>query len=140
MEASALTAPLARHLWLLRDASQLAVARRFAGEAAEAFGFDDDETYAFTFAVNEAVSNAMEHGEPFEDGTVRLRIDDETSGLTFSVLDRGTFTPHSPPQIDGVADRGRGLALMATMVDYLQIKPLDEGTLVRLTKRRVATA
>jgi anti-sigma regulatory factor (Ser/Thr protein kinase) len=140
VEAAAVAAPLARDLWLLGDPSQLGAARRFAQDAAAAFGFDDDETYAFTFAVNEAVSNAIEHGEPFEDGTIRLRIHDEGHGLTFSVLDRGSFTPNSPRKVDGVADRGRGLAFMAAMVDDLQVKPMEEGTLVRLTKRRVAIA
>ena len=140
MEAVAVAAPFARDLWLLGDPSQLGAARRFAEDAAAVFGFDEDETYQFTFAVNEAVSNAIEHGETFEDGTVRLRIDDEADGLTFSVLDRGSFTPSSPRKVDGVADRGRGLAFMAAMVDDLQVKPMEEGTLVRLTKRRVVTA
>jgi anti-sigma regulatory factor (Ser/Thr protein kinase) len=137
VEASALTAPLARDLWLLGDPSQLCRARRFAEEAAAAFGFDDDETYAVAFAVNEAVSNAIEHGAPFEDGTVRLRVHEDDDRLTFSVLDRGTFTLQSHAPVDGIADRGRGLAFMAAMVDDFQVKPLEEGTLVRLTKRRV---
>jgi anti-sigma regulatory factor (Ser/Thr protein kinase) len=124
-----------RNLCLLGDASELWRARRFAEEAAEAFGFDDNDSYAFAFAVNEAVSNAIEHGRPCRDGNVRLRIDVERSGLTFRVKDCGDFTASSGP-LDPMADRGRGLAFMAAMVDELEVKPVNGGTLVRLTKLR----
>jgi anti-sigma regulatory factor (Ser/Thr protein kinase) len=126
--------PVAGDLRLPGEPSQLFRARRFAEEAAAAFGFTDQDSYAFAFAVNEAVSNAIEHGEPCDDGTVRLRIQEEGSALTFWVRDCGTFAER-PPSTDPIADRGRGLAFMAAMVDELQVTPVAGGTVIRLTKR-----
>jgi anti-sigma regulatory factor (Ser/Thr protein kinase) len=125
----------AKDLWLISDPSELWRARRFAEGAAKAFGFCEEDCYAFAFAANEAVSNAVEHGEPYDDGTVRLRVEEEGSDLTFYVKDCGTFAPHVRTD-NGIVDRGRGLTFMAAVVDELEVKPVDEGTLVRLTKRR----
>jgi anti-sigma regulatory factor (Ser/Thr protein kinase) len=125
----------AKDLWLISDPSQLWRARRFAEGAAKAFGFGEEDCYAFAFAANEAVSNAVEHGAPYDDGTVRLRIEEDGLELTFYVEDRGTFAPQVRTD-DAISDRGRGLAFMAAVVDELEVKPVDEGTLVRLTKRR----
>ena len=137
MTTAAPIRPIVGDLRLRGQASQLAKARRFAEEAASAFGFDGDDTYAFAFAVNEAVSNAIEHGEPCEGGTVWLRIEEESGALTFWVRDCGTFVPRAGPA-DPIAERGRGLAFMAAMVDELQITPIAGGTVIRLTKMRRA--
>src|SRR5215208_4704843 len=135
MTTAAPARPFADDLRLPGKASHLAKARRFAERAAAKFGFDDQESYAFAFAVNEAVSNAIEHGEPCEEGTVRLRIEEEGSALTFWVKDCGTFAPQAGP-LDPIAERGRGLAFMAAMVDELQVTPVADGTVIRLTKMR----
>jgi anti-sigma regulatory factor (Ser/Thr protein kinase) len=135
MTTAAPARPIANDLRLPGEASQLAKARRFAEEAASAFGFDDEESYAFAFAVNEAVSNAIEHGAPCDEGTVALRIEEEGSALTFWVRDCGTFAPQARPA-DPIAERGRGLAFMAAMVDELQVTPVAGGTVIRLTKVR----
>jgi anti-sigma regulatory factor (Ser/Thr protein kinase) len=127
--------PIVGDLWLRGQASQLARARRFAEEAASAFGFDDDDTYAFAFAANEAVSNAIEHGKPCEGGTVRLRIEEDAGALSFWVKDCGTFVPPAGPA-DPLAERGRGLAFMTAMVDELELTPIAGGTVIRLTKMR----
>jgi anti-sigma regulatory factor (Ser/Thr protein kinase) len=127
--------PIAAHLRLRGEPSQLWRARRFAEEAAAEFGFDEEDSYAFVFAVNEAVSNAIEHGKPCADGTVSLRIDEEGPALTLWVRDCGTFAAKARPT-DAIADRGRGLAFMAAMVDELQVTPVAGGTVIRLTKRR----
>jgi anti-sigma regulatory factor (Ser/Thr protein kinase) len=126
-----------RELWLLAHPSQLREARGFADEAASSFGFDEAERYAFTFAVNEAVSNAIEHGSPSPEGTIRLCVAEENGSLALYVQDYGTFAPDAPA-VDALPHRGRGLAFMAAMVDEIDLRQDPGSTIVRLSKRRGA--
>jgi anti-sigma regulatory factor (Ser/Thr protein kinase) len=137
VEATCLAIPPVQDLWLLAAPSQLSRARRFAEEAAAAFGFDDDESYDFKSAANEAVANAIEHGKPCADGTIRLRISAQRSALTLYVRDCGSFASHAGSEADA-GDRGRGLVVMASMVDEVEVQPGASNTVVRLTKRRAA--
>lgn len=117
--------------------SALGSARKYAEEAAAAFGFDADGCFEFMFAANEAVTNAIKHGAPDERGQIHLSVvvDDQTDRLMFVVRDRGTFAPHAP---DGAtrSERGRGLALMAGLMDEVQLCIEPAGTTVRLYKAR----
>ena len=122
-------------LWLSADPAELARARQFVDEAAASFGFAEDERFALTFAVNEAVSNAIEHGSSSGVGRVRLSHAVEDDALAYYVEDSGAFAPQAPTD-EALPDRGRGLAFMANMVDELDLRPSAEGTMVRLAKRR----
>lgn len=124
-------------LELVADPSHLGAARRFAEGAATRFGLDERERYEFTFAVNEAVSNAIEHGSPSPAGTIRMQVAEEGGALVFEVEDHGTFTA-KPPSPDPFPERGRGLAFMAAVVDEVDVRHGDSGTIVRLCKRRAA--
>lgn len=124
-------------LELKPDPRQLATARRFVDAAAARFGLHDQERYEFTFAVNEAVSNAIEHGRPSPDGKVRLHVAEEDGALVFEVEDHGTFAPGAP-SVDRFPERGRGLAFMAAMMDEVDVRRGSNGTVVRLCKRRAA--
>jgi serine/threonine-protein kinase RsbW len=124
-----------RELELLAAPSELRTARRFAATAAACYGLDEEESYAFTFAVNEAVSNAIEHGRPSSEGTIRLHVADEDGGLAFYVKDHGIFAP-SVSQLEALPARGRGLAFMTVMVDQVDVRQEETGTVIRLFKRR----
>jgi anti-sigma regulatory factor (Ser/Thr protein kinase) len=124
-------------LELRADPGELAAARRFVDAAAARFGLEGDERYEFTFAVNEAVSNAIEHGRPSPDGKIRLHVAVEDAALVFEVEDHGTFAP-GPPVIDQLHERGRGLAFMAATMDEVDVRRGSNGTVVRLCKRRAA--
>jgi anti-sigma regulatory factor (Ser/Thr protein kinase) len=124
-------------LELRADPGELATARRFVDAAAARFGMEDQERYELTFAVNEAVSNAIEHGRPSPDGKIRLHVAEEDGALVFEGEDHGTFTP-GPPAIDQLHERGRGLAFMAATMDEVDVRRGSNGTVVRLCKRRAA--
>jgi anti-sigma regulatory factor (Ser/Thr protein kinase) len=124
-----------REVWLAAEPTQLAETRRMADEAAASYGLREPERFAFAFAVNEAVSNAIEHGSPSPQGRIRIRFSDEGSGLVCSVQDYGKFSPRATVH-DQPSSRGRGLVLMARMVEELGLCRDSTGTLVRLTKRR----
>jgi serine/threonine-protein kinase RsbW len=124
-------------LELRADPGELATARRFVDAAAARFGLEDEERYEFTFAVNEAVSNAIEHGRASPDGKIRLHVGEEDGALVFEVEDHGTFAP-GPPAFDQLHERGRGLAFMAATMDEVDVRGGSNGTVVRLCKRRAA--
>jgi serine/threonine-protein kinase RsbW len=129
----------AARLELVADPARLGEARRFADGAAARFGLDERERYDFTFAVNEAVSNAIEHGDPSPAGTIRMEVAEENGALVFEVEDHGRFKA-KPPTIDPFPERGRGLAFMAAVVDEVDVRHGSSGTVVRLCKRRAAAA
>jgi anti-sigma regulatory factor (Ser/Thr protein kinase) len=122
-------------LWLRAHPSELGEARAFADQQAREFGFGEEQRYGLTFAVNEAVSNAIEHGAPSRDGTVKICAVEEDRALAFYVWDWGRFSPDVPvPQ--ALPERGRGLAFMAALVDEVDLRREGEATVVRLAKCR----
>jgi anti-sigma regulatory factor (Ser/Thr protein kinase) len=128
-----------REVWLVADPTELAEMRRLADEAAASYGLKEPERFAFAFAVNEAVSNAIEHGSPSPEGTIHIRFSEEDDALVFRVRDYGKFASRGKLP-DEPSSRGRGLALMATMVEELGLCRGSTGTLVRLTKRHEPAA
>ena len=123
-----------QELWLRADPVELRTARRFAECAADHFGLGEDARFRFTLAVNEAVANAIEHGEPSADGRVQLKIYAQGDTLSFEVRDWGRFGKNWPGH-DGIQERGRGLAMMASLVDEVDLKPSEDCTVVRLKVR-----
>jgi PAS domain S-box-containing protein len=95
-------------------------------------GADPDTINDLLVAMNEAVTNAIEHAyRPGETGTVHLDADLDTSGvLRIAVRDNGRWlhTGSSP------AHRGRGLKLMRALADAVDVVTGTEGTTVRLTR------
>lgn len=116
-------------------APDLAVARAFVEHAAASFGLDDEETFEFSLAANEAVTNAIRHGGPDEEGRIVLRVAADGNRLTLVVRDFGTFlspTIGMQPRLDG----GRGLAMMHSLTDAFELIADPAGTTVRLSKDR----
>ena len=115
--------------------SELASARKYAEDGAVAFGLDEGARYEFVVAVNEAVTNAIRHGASDESGLIHLSIFADADRLTFAVRDQGTFVM---PVLDSTvaSEHGRGLALMASLVDEVQLEIEPGGTTVRLSKAR----
>lgn len=115
--------------------SELGAARKYARDRAAAFGLDPDNCHDFVCAVNEAVTNAIRHGASDERGLIHLSIVADANRLTFAVRDCGTFVM---PVLDDAmsSEHGRGLALMATLVDEVQLEIEPGGTTVRLSKAR----
>src|SRR4051812_31350845 len=128
-----------RELWLRQDPRELRRARWLADTAAAEHGLEPDEQFRFTFAVNEAVANAIEHGEASPEGHILIRTSTAGDSLCFEVHDWGRFKP-TLSEPDPMPERGRGLALMATMVDEVEVKPSGEATVVRLVMHAAAHA
>jgi anti-sigma regulatory factor (Ser/Thr protein kinase) len=96
-------------------------------------------------AVNEAISNSIEHGyligpndPPSEElvtihGVV-IRASDGSRTVELTVQDAGTW---QAPDEDPNTTRGQGIRLMRACVEHLTIDSTDEGTTVILHSRPV---
>jgi anti-sigma regulatory factor (Ser/Thr protein kinase) len=127
------TSAATSELRLPAQPSSLAEAREYARSAAAAFGLDDDRSYEFAFAVNEAVTNAIRHGRPDEHGDIHLSVRVDGDRLTFVVRDHGTFAASSFERVTS-SERGRGFALMRSLMDTVQLCAAPGSTTVRLSK------
>lgn len=128
----------ANELRLPARPSELRLARDYARNAAIAFGFDEDDCYEFVYAVNEAVTNAIRHGSPDEQGSIRLAVGRDADRLVFTVKDFGSFVV--PVRDDAtVSTNGRGFALMANLVDEICLRIESSATIVTLSKASTST-
>jgi stage II sporulation protein AB (anti-sigma F factor) len=116
--------------------AELKRARDCVAAAAADFGFARKAAYELVFAVNEAVTNAIKHGSPDQDGTIRLSIDAEGDSLVCSVHDAGPFIPPSENPEPASAESGRGFAFMSALTDEFELLVKPAATVVRLRKLR----
>jgi serine/threonine-protein kinase RsbW len=120
-----------RQIALAAQGTSLSDARGFADTEAAAAGFGPEERYRLVMAVNEAVSNAIEHGRPCHDG-ITLSASTEDLELVFYVRDCGHFSLEPKLVPDPVSDRGRGYAVMSLLVDDVRLDAGAGPTVVRL--------
>lgn len=128
----ALTAPPMADTVLV-DADTLSQARAFAMAAAQRAGLGPDRADDFEFAVNELITNSIEHA-----GTLcALRAWVEDGHLVGEVVDGGRLDdplagrrPAPPEQL-----RGRGLLLVNHLMDLVRIHRSDQGTTIRVYMR-----
>ena len=103
-------------------------------------GYDEDHLFAVRLALEEALVNAMKHGNAFEpDRSVHLWYRASPERIEIRVADEGVgFNPGTVP--DPTADEnlerpcGRGIMLMRCYMDEVTFSP--EGNQVSMVKRR----
>lgn len=116
------------------DLVRLREARDFAERVATEFGFDPAGRYQLKLAMSEAVTNAIQHGSSSPEDQVRIRAAGEGDALAFYVQDTGRFVPRVQRRGD-MPESGRGLDFMRRLMDEVDLRPGDEGTLLRFSKR-----
>ena len=110
-------------------------------------GWSPAQTDDLVLAVNEAISNSIEHGyligpgDPGRDETVEIhaaihRAPDGSRRVGFTVRDSGTWLPQEE---DGHSTRGQGLRLMRACVEHLTIDTGVAGTTVTMHSLPVPT-
>jgi serine/threonine-protein kinase RsbW len=103
--------------------------------------FDENERMDIAIAVTEAVNNALEHGNQLTaDKLVTLRFEVTSTYLRIVVRDQGDGF-----SLAGVADplapenltkpNGRGLLIVDSLMDEVEVKPTPRGTEVVMVKR-----
>jgi anti-sigma regulatory factor (Ser/Thr protein kinase) len=131
-----------RESWLPAAPESAPLARAIVREAAVEHGLDGESTWDLMLATTEAVANAILHGtacDVSEGKGILLRVIPCHDGLCVEVCDCGQFDSELvPPAPD--ATSGRGIPIIAAVVDQFAIVPHACQTRVRFGKRRVPAA
>lgn len=123
-----------RDLWIDADVRRVREAREWAATAARDFGFHHEDCYQVKLAISEVVANAIQHGSRGPEDPIRISVRARGGALTFEVLDTGVFVGPEEAASE-LSERGRGLELVALMMDEVELTPGSDGTLLRFTKR-----
>jgi serine/threonine-protein kinase RsbW len=111
-------------------------ATRFATES----GFGEDEVMQISMAVREGAVNAVLHGNGYSpDKKVILAFERTPQDLVITIRDQGTGidlsripNPLAPENL--LKTSGRGIFLMRSFMDVVEIRPSKTGTEVKLIK------
>ncbi|MFN2448508.1 MAG: SpoIIE family protein phosphatase [Candidatus Baltobacteraceae bacterium] len=96
---------------------------------AKAQGVPDEQMFRMLNAAGEAIANAIEHAYDGEEGPVSLRAQRDGEGFCIEVSDRGAWRE---PRPSGNGLRGRGRAIMQSLVREMDVESQAGGTTVRL--------
>jgi serine/threonine-protein kinase RsbW len=103
-------------------------------------GFDEDEVMRIAMAVREAAVNAVLHGNAY-DPNKKVRLEFERTGgdLVITIADQGKGLdlnkipdPLAPDNL--LKTSGRGIFLIRSFMDEVQIHPSQAGTEIKLIK------
>jgi anti-sigma regulatory factor (Ser/Thr protein kinase) len=92
-----------------------------------------------TFALGEALANAIEHSHSQNDIAVGFQIDDNSIVATVSDQGRGLHEPPlSTPQMPhDLTETGRGFAIMQRCTDFFDVRSAPgEGTVITMGRYR----
>jgi serine/threonine-protein kinase RsbW len=115
-------------------------AEETASRIAAKAGFDEDEVLRIAMAVREAAVNAVLHGNAY-DPQKKVGLDFESSeqNLVITIRDQGCGLdlskipdPLAPENL--LKTSGRGIFLIRSFMDEVQIRPSQTGTEIKLIK------
>jgi serine/threonine-protein kinase RsbW len=115
-------------------------AEQTASRIAAESGFDEDVVMQISMAVREAAVNAVLHGNAY-DPEKKVKLDFERTGndLVITIRDQGKGmdlskipNPLAPENL--LKTSGRGLFLMRSFMDAVEIRPTQTGTELKLIK------
>ncbi|GHJ55560.1 hypothetical protein Nm8I071_48670 [Nonomuraea sp. TT08I-71] len=109
-------------------AADLSAVRAFVSARALAGGLPADRVDLLALVVSELTTNTLQH----TDGGGSVRVWVEAGQLCCDVVDRGGPRPTAGRMPPADAVRGRGLAIVATFCDEVDVRPGPEGTVVRV--------
>ena len=81
---------------------------------------DEPACFQIKLAMSEAVTNAIIHGSASAEDEVEIEASEQADLLVFEVRD-GATKPDDGLPFDRLAEGGRGLALVALMMDEVQL-------------------
>src|SRR5258708_40286887 len=116
------------------------IAEQVAGEIAAANGFGEDEVLQIAMAVREAAVNAVLHGNAYDpEKKVLLDFERVKGDLIITIRDQGKGMdpekipdPLAPDNL--LKTSGRGIFLIRSFMDEVQISPSQTGTEIKLIK------
>ena len=123
-----------RETWLPAAPASAPEARAVVRAAAAELRLDGPTTWDLLLATTEAVANAVEHGKPCEPGGIYLCLEARDGTIWIEVRDCGCF-PVEPRSRKPDDQGGRGMPIIATIMDEFEVAPSSETTCVRFEKR-----
>jgi serine/threonine-protein kinase RsbW len=127
-----------RESWLPAAAASAPEARAIVRDAVSELRLDGSTTWDLMLATTEAFANAVEHGEPCDPRGIYLGVETRDGTIGIEVRDCGCF-PLEPRSSKPDQQGGRGMPIIATIMDKLEVAPGSDSTRVRFEKR-LATA
>jgi serine phosphatase RsbU (regulator of sigma subunit)/anti-sigma regulatory factor (Ser/Thr protein kinase) len=92
-------------------------------------GANEDELFDITLATSEAAANAIEHAYGAREASFTVRCENDGQHVTVTVRDTGLWRTIRPQ------GGGRGLAIMRSLLDSVEVTSDERGTVVRMVKR-----
>ena len=123
-----------RQAWLPAAPEGAPQARALVREAAFELELDANTTYELMLATTEAFANAVEHGTPCETGGVFVCVRSHGRGVGVEVCDCGGCFPSRPDPRKQRAEGGRGISIIAAIMDSVEVVPDGHVTRVRFEK------
>lgn len=116
------------------DYGELAAIRQFVLDKAVEFGFNDDEAFKISLAVDEACTNLVKHSYKFDSTKqICVFIELNTNQFIVNILDEGTpFNPSDFPTPDMTEylskhrRGGLGIHLMRSVMDDISYIPSNQ--------------
>ena len=124
--------------WLPSAPASATEARALVRDVASELRLDDPTTWELMLATTEAIANAVEHGEPGDRRGIFLRLEAIDGSFEVEVRDCGGCYPADSPSTKPDEQGGRGMSIIAAIMDRLEIVPSTGLTRVRFEKRVVA--
>ena len=123
-------------LCLPRDSSTLSVVRHISASALDELGVVAEEVGDVILALTEAAANVVKHSGADDQYEVHLVIENNTCEIRVVDSGRGFDSDTLGVNMAGPSEeRGRGMALMAALVDSVRFESRPEaGTIVHLVK------
>jgi len=116
------------------DPGRLHEAREWAMRVAADAGLEEPDCYQVRLAMSEIVANAIKHGSKASSDHIRIEAFQRDGALVFEVRDTGTFVARSA-RATLEDESGRGLELVALIMDEVHMSSTGDGSLLRFAKR-----
>jgi serine/threonine-protein kinase RsbW len=124
--------------WLPSAPASATEARALVRDAASELRLDGPTTWELMLATTEAIANAVEHGEPCDRRGIFLRMQVIDGSFEVEVRDCGGCYPAESRSSKPDEQGGRGISIIAAIMDRLEILPSTGLTRVRFGKRVAA--
>jgi serine/threonine-protein kinase RsbW len=126
---------MTRESWLPAAPEGVPQARAIVREMASELRLDGATTWELMLATTEAFANAVEHGRPCDPRGIFLRVEMRDGRVGVEVSDCGGCFPRTPCFAKRQGEGGRGMPIIAAMMDHLEVVPDAGATRVRFGKR-----
>lgn len=124
--------------WLPSAPASATEARALVRDAASRMRLDGSTTWELMLATTEAMANAIEHGQPCDARGIFLRVEALDGTFEVEVCDCGGCFPAESRSSKPDEQGGRGMPIIAAIMDSLEVLPSQGLTRIRFEKRLAA--